>query len=96
MTDIFEQTGENVKIKNILSEFTGAFTQLAPDERAYKIAGGFFRIKSPTDAMRKQFYEWLSHTHNREAKRSAMERIAREYLVKKDGLKPPTNTKKFS
>ncbi|MDR2894142.1 MAG: RNA polymerase sigma-70 factor [Alistipes sp.] len=80
MTDVLERTEEKIDVESFMDEFTEVFARLSPEERAYRIARGFFLSGRPTEAMHRQFYEWLSDEHNREAKRSAMERMVREYL----------------
>jgi hypothetical protein len=84
MTEVLElteeRTEERTDAKTIAGEFAEAFTRLAPEERAYRVACSFLQIECPTDAMRGQFYEWLRDGHDRQAKQEAMARIAREHF----------------
>lgn len=86
---IEEKTG----VRTIVREFAKAFSRLTPEERAYKVVRGFFKVEQPTDAMKKKFTDWLQDEQHREAKQQAMERIAREHFNGEKGFKKNSDLK---
>jgi hypothetical protein len=82
--------GEATETKVLIDKIMETFSSLRPEERAYMVIKGFLGTECPSDRMRDEFNRWMLESHNREAKRAAMERVAIEYFEWNGGVKATT------